>query len=250
MNIDHFVVNIDNDRGLLDTLKINCRRAGYPFKPEWGKQTKGFKVCNIWIGNTYFELVFLKSRDGGGWLSDWVTKYNEGHRGLIGIVFDVDDINGEYKRIKSNGIKITEPENLSFKWFFKLFTRVMPWKNSYVDYIPGTDIQIVFQQMDNEKARSFMSQYMVPNSRENGIDSIYEGELKGRFNTESVTYIERIFEKTKKTKDGIEVLLDNGKSFRFTDSDQEYELLLKAGCNNEKFINECLKIENIMVLNR
>ncbi|WP_234410458.1 hypothetical protein [Caldalkalibacillus mannanilyticus] len=81
MKIDHLVVNID-PHFQEDTDFINqVHHTGLPYEPKWGKGTKGFKVSNIWIGDEYFELVRIKSKDGGGWIPQWTAKYNEGHRG-------------------------------------------------------------------------------------------------------------------------------------------------------------------------
>ena len=36
--------------------------------------------------------------DGGGWKPEWVEKYNKGHRGLICLMQDVDDLDEIYRR--------------------------------------------------------------------------------------------------------------------------------------------------------
>lgn len=78
MRLDHFVVHIDNDQAKLESLKSQIEPIGFPFNPHSGKGTKGFKVANIWIGDQYLELVWLKTKDGGGWREQWVDKYNQG----------------------------------------------------------------------------------------------------------------------------------------------------------------------------
>ena len=37
-------------------------------------------------------MINILKNNGGGWKSDWVELYNNGHRGLICIMLDVDDI--------------------------------------------------------------------------------------------------------------------------------------------------------------
>ena len=65
MRIDHLVVNVDSYVQEDENFIKKVRSIGLPYEPKWGKGTKGFKVWNIWIGNEYFELVKIKSKDGG-----------------------------------------------------------------------------------------------------------------------------------------------------------------------------------------
>jgi CO dehydrogenase/acetyl-CoA synthase beta subunit len=67
MRLDHFVVHIDQDPPKLQSLKDQIVPMGFPFNPTAGKRTKGFQVANIWIGDQYLELIWLKTQDGGGW---------------------------------------------------------------------------------------------------------------------------------------------------------------------------------------
>ena len=176
---DHFVVNVDRKYQKDKAVINNVIKSGFPYEPSWGKGTRGFKASNLWIGNEYFEMINLLKEDGGGWKKDWVDLYNEGHRGLICIMLDVDNINEVYENFKSKNISITNPEYLKFKWLFNLLTRTMPWQNSYIKFFEGIPLQIGFQQMKDDEARNFMKQYMVPNSYENGISGIDKVIVKG-----------------------------------------------------------------------
>ena len=176
---DHFVVNVDRKYQKDKAVINNVIKSGFPYEPSWGKGTRGFKASNLWIGNEYFEMINLLKEDGGGWKKDWVDLYNEGHRGLICIMLDVDNINEVYENFKSKNISITNPEYLKFKWLFNLLTRTMPWQNSYIKFFEGIPLQIGFQQMKDDEARNFMKQYMVPNSYENGINGIDKVIVKG-----------------------------------------------------------------------
>ena len=64
----HLVVNVDSFVQEDENFIKKVHSLGLPYEPKWGKGTKGFKVSNIWIGNEYFELVKIKSKDGGGWI--------------------------------------------------------------------------------------------------------------------------------------------------------------------------------------
>ena len=132
--LDHFVVNVDKcyqkDKDIIDKI-IN---TGFPYKPTWGKGTKGFKASNLWIGNEYFEMISILKPDGGGWKTEWVNCYNNGHRGLICIMLDVANIDELYTLLRKKNIEITKPEHLKFKWFFNMLTRTMPWQNCYTNF--------------------------------------------------------------------------------------------------------------------
>lgn len=214
---DHFVVNVDRKYQKDKAVINNVIKSGFPYEPSWGKGTRGFKASNLWIGNEYFEMINLLKEDGGGWKKDWVDLYNEGHRGLICIMLDVDNINEVYENFNSKNISITNPEYLKFKWLFNLLTRTMPWQNSYIKFFEGIPLQIGFQQMKDDEARNFMKQYMVPNS-----------------------YI---------IKDTPLTISLNEKQVLIFQEDKNYLVEIFCKCTNNDFINKCIGIENITLLN-
>ncbi|MGL5328010.1 MAG: hypothetical protein ACRDD7_01995, partial [Peptostreptococcaceae bacterium] len=191
---DHFVVNINKKYQTNKNVINSITDAGFPYKPSWGKGTKGFKASNLWIGNEYLEMINILKSDGGGWKSDWVELYNNGHRGLICIMLDTEDIDKLYNLLISKNIKVTKPEHLKFKWFFNLFTKVMPWQNCYIDFLEGIPLQIGFQQMNDQKSRDFMEQYMVPNSRDNNIEGINKVIIKGNLTHNDIELISSVFD--------------------------------------------------------
>ncbi len=71
------------------------------------------------------------------------------------------------KGLIERGVSVSEPERISFRWFFGLFKKSMPWRNMYTDVIPGTDVQICFGGLDSPKVMKQMTRYMVPNSKGN-----------------------------------------------------------------------------------
>ncbi|MGL4106750.1 hypothetical protein [Clostridium sp. LP20] len=241
MKLDHFVVNVDEkyqkDKGIIDYI----RNAKLPYEPKWGKGTKGFKVSNLWIGNEYFEMVRIIKENGGGWIREWTKKYNEGHRGMICLMLDVEDIDAIYKLLTEKNIPISKPEWLEFKWFFNLFTRRMPWRNSYIPFFEGAPFQIGFQEMKDEKSRDFMKQYMVPNSRDNGIDGINKIIIKGRFNKADFDMILSVFENQGFVKAGaIEVELSSSQFIEFVE-DQSYKIEIYTNSTT----GQSIEIENM-----
>ena len=59
-------------------------------------------------------------------------------------------------------IQVSMPEPLKFKWFFKLLSKTMPWKNSYLPKFKVMPFQFFLQQLNDEKSKAFMQKYMVP----------------------------------------------------------------------------------------
>ena len=217
MKIDHLVVNVDKkyqaDKDVIESI----RQSGIPYEPSWGKGTKGFKASNIWIGNEYFEMIRILKKDGGGWKPDWTQLYNQGHRGMICLMLDVEDIDSEHERMRKANISSSKPEWLEFKWFFNLLTRRMPWKNCYVPFFEGVPFQLGLQQMKDQKARDFMSDYMVPNTRETGITGIKSITMNGPFTDRDFELIANMFPNhIVSGQRSVYVTLDNNQKLSFT----------------------------------
>lgn len=241
MKLDHFVVNIDEKYQKNKECISNIRKMGFPYEPKWGKGTGGFKVSNLWIGNEYLEMVHIRNKDGGGWLSEWTAKYNQGHRGLICIMLDVDNIDSVYQSLRERDIDMTSPEWLEFKWFFHMFTRRMPWRNCYAPFFENVPFQIGFQEMKDDVSRDFMKQYMVPNAREVGINGIYRVVVNGPYTTGDFDIIFKIFDKKAYAEQNrIRVVLNEVQSIEFV-KEKSYHIELYTDSNTENFI----EIENI-----
>ncbi len=246
MKIDHLVVNIDekyqNDEGVAE--KIN--EFGIPYMPKQGKGTKGFKASNLWIGNEYFEMVNVLDEDGGGWVSEWTKMYHAGHRGLICLFIDVDDINLEYERLLSEGIAITKPEWLKFKWFFNLFTRTMPWMNSYLPFFDNVPLQLGFQQMKDDKSRDVMKKFMQPNSTDNNIMGIEVIEITGDFTDNDFKLICNVFSDVIETETGLTVNLKNNQRILFKKA-EKHNVSVYLQCENNELKDRDIAIENVVL---
>ena len=245
LRIDHLVVNVDKKYQTNKNEIQSIRNTMLPYEPKWGKGTKGFKASNIWIGNEYFEMIHLLKKDGGGWKTEWVEKFNEGHRGLICLMLDVDNVDEIYEEmINVYSINISEPKYLQFKWGLGLFTRTMPWRNSYFPFFEGIPLQIGLQQMKDEKSVQFMRQYMVPNARDNGINGIEEIKIKGPFTDSDFQLINKIFKTKESIDNGVVVYLDNNQKLFFEYAD-EYKVDIRTASNDVKHSE--IKIENMLV---
>ena len=114
MLLDHFVVHVDNNPTALTNLAERAKGAGFPMDLSKGKGTKGFHAQNIWMGQQYFEIPWLKRDDGGGWKSEWVDMYNSGKRGLFCLFLRTENIGQWETKLKSIGIPVKK-EKVSFK---------------------------------------------------------------------------------------------------------------------------------------
>lgn len=250
MKIDHLVLNIDEKYQNSGEEIDRIRKSGILYEPKFGKGTKGFKATNLWFGREYFEMIHLLREDGGGWIEQWTKMYNEGHRGLVCIFLDVDNIKKRCEQIKSKGIAVTEPEWLKFKWFFNLFTRTMPWMNSYLPFFENLPIQIGFQQMKDEKSRDFMNQYMYPNSKENGIEGISKIIIYGELTKKDLEMLKLVFEDDISEDDGgIMLKLSSNQQIQFLPSETNYVEVITT-CSNAEHLGKKTSIENLTIVNQ
>jgi hypothetical protein len=248
MCLDHFVVHIDQDQTKLEFLKDKIVPIGFPFNPTSGKRTKGFQVANIWIGDQYLELVWLKTKDGGGRRKEWVEKYNQGLRGIFGLCLMTDQLDLLEKELRKRGVAASAPERITFKMLFGLLKKSLPFRCVYTPPIPGTDLQIFFLEMDSQKKYEFMRKYfMKPNAEKNGITGINEAVVHCPFSEEAWKYIRAIFP----TLSGDEQMAthDMGETkLHFVQSDETgLKVELLATTTNEDLANKSFEIENVRV---
>ncbi|ETT84214.1 hypothetical protein MKZ08_08250 [Viridibacillus sp. FSL R5-0477] len=243
MKIDHLVINIDSKYQEEGEQVTAIRSIGLPYNPNKGKGTKGFKVSNIWIGKEYFEMVNLLREDGGGWKEEWVNAYNQGERGLICLMIDVADIDLLCEDMQSKGISITNPESIKIKFLFNLFSKTLPWQNSYLNFFEGVPLQIGFQQMINQKTRDFMGKYMVPNALENNIEGINRIKISGNFSNNDFELIKKVFDFVMITEDSLQIRLQHSQEIIFEKA-KEYKVMVSLKGKYNK-----LKVENCWIEN-
>jgi hypothetical protein len=156
-------------------------------------------------------------------------------------MFDVEGIDTIYHSLNRKNIPVTQPKWLEFKWFFSLLTRRMPWRNCYIPFFEGIPLQIGFQEMKDEKSRDFMNQYMVPNSRDNGIKGINKVIIKGQFTENDFDLISTVFGNTAyKHETSIKIKLPLNQIIEFV-TDIYYKIDIYTDSSKGDFI----EIENI-----
>ena len=209
LELDHFVIHIDDDPNILSDLKARLAVVNVPFEPDWGKGTKGFKAGNIWIGRQYFEIIRILRPDGGGWVDRWVARYHAGQRGLYCVFFKTDNLDGLAARLHAAGIQTPACERVTYRVFFGLFRKTMPWRMLYLPPLPGTDLELAFIEYDPDP-RDVMKAHMVPNADENGITGIDTMRLRLPFGDEARDFLLRIFPHATGSADALTVPLAKG----------------------------------------
>lgn len=239
VRLDHLVVHIDADMGFLRRFKRQIEPLGYPFEPTWGKGTKGFKVANVWVGWQYLEMVWLKKPDGGGWRSEWVEKYNRGHRGIIGLFLMTDQLDKMRQQLIDRGLRPSEPERITFRAFFGLLKKTLPWRSVYLEPIPGTDLQICLGEVDGPNVFERIRSYMVPNAADNGIEAIRHATMRHNFSAEAFDYLRTILPQTKVEGDRMICNLDQDTSLLFKrspDLDSSLEVELRSVSSRPEYV--------------
>lgn len=193
-------------------------------------------------------MIKINSTDGGGWIESWTEDYLRGHRGLIGFALEVEDIEATYQKLIRQNIQVSTPEPLTFKWFFNLLSKTMPWKNSHLPKFEGVPFQFFLQQLNDEKSKAFMQKYMVPNSRENNINGILEVKIYGLLTEQDKRILKALF-KDCKIKDSTITVALGRQLISFVESEkQSVEVLLD--CENEEQSTKQLEIGNVVIKNK
>lgn len=188
--LDHIVVHV-NETSEIAKLSAELTRAGVPFEPDWGKEAKGFKVANIWLGQQYFEIVDIRTADNL-WQPQWSARHARGDRGVYCIFFKTnEDIHGLYKKLLGSGVQATEPERTRFKWLFGLLEKKLPWQFMLLPEIPGTPVELGIIRYD-EGAEKKSRPYMVPNTEDIGLTGLSKACVYTERQSEAQAYLETI----------------------------------------------------------
>jgi hypothetical protein len=206
MRLDHFVVHVDNNIAKLKQLAAAATSAGMPFNPKKGKGTSGFRATNIWIGDQYFEIPWLRRHDGGGWKKEWVELYNNGQRGAFCIFLLTRNLRELKARLEAAGVAVNE-EKVSFK-AFGLFTKVMPWTTLHLPRLPGTNLEISF--IEYEPICETWFARMSPNAKTNGIEGVLSGEIEVQDFEGASDFLRRVFPESRTMSDEFVASLEGG----------------------------------------
>ena len=215
--LDHFVVHIDDDPGLLRALQKQLAAIDIPFEPDWGKGTTGFKASNIWVGRQYFEIIRILRPDGGGWVERWVKRHHEGERGLYCLFLKTDRLDALAAQLRTAGIAIADPERVTYRAFFGLFKKTMPWRMVYLPPIPGVDLELAFIEYDPDP-KDVLKAHMTPNADENGVTGVRNARLRLPLTHEARGFLRRVFPDATGTDDVLAAPLEHG-SIRFENAD-------------------------------
>lgn len=245
MKLDHFVVHIDNDEKILSNLKSIIEPMGFPFELNRGKGTQGFKVANIWIGRQYFEIVRLLHSDGGGWVHKWVKHYNNRIRGLYCIFLATNDIDNIVCDLKDRGVEVEGPERVSFKGFFGLIQKMMPWRHIYLPPIPGTHLEIGFIEYDPDPQDRFKT-YFTPNSDKYGIKGIHSAIIQLPMTNDSRVFLQKIFPKSSANENQLNIPLSEG-NLLFQHHPEQVDITLLTETSDQNRKGQTFRILDVTV---
>ena len=195
MILDHFVIHMDDDPAQLEGLKTRLDACGVPFEPDWGKGTKGFRASNIWIGRQYFEIIRILRPDGGGWVPQWVARHQQGQRGLYCLFLKTDRLDDIAETLRAAGVETQGPERITFRAFFGLLKKSMPWRVLYLPPIPGTGLEFGFIEYDPDP-KGRLKAHMVPNADENGLTGVTEARIRLPLTEDTAAFIQQVFPDT------------------------------------------------------
>lgn len=163
-------------------------------------------------------------------------------------MINVDNINKLYEELHKKKIEVSKPEQLKFKWFFNIFTRYMPWYNSYLEYFERVPLQLAFQQMKDKKSKEQMESYMVPNSKDNNIKGIKTIKVYGDFTKKDFDLLEKVFEDTSVEEESFTVDLEKNQRIIFV-KEALYRVEVYTESEGSIYENRRLKVENVEVIN-
>lgn len=249
IRLDHFVIHVDPDMRRLLELKGTLAGMGYPFEPTWGKGTRSFQVANLWIGNQYLEMVWLKRSDCRDWVPEWVHKYNQGHRGITAIMLLTDELERIRTDLLARGLRVSPPERTSFRFFFGLLRKTLPWRYVLLEPIPGTDLQVGFIELDGPQVLQQLKAYMIPNAAERGIDGIGTAIVRGPFSDAAWSFWKSVFPQAVSTADRIDVdLAENTRLVVERGPSSGIELELHANSKRPELVGQGCQIGNVRLV--
>ncbi|WP_320130612.1 VOC family protein [uncultured Sphaerochaeta sp.] len=248
MKIDHLVLAVDTQYQKDGKIFKAIRNAGFPCRQESGKRTKGYRTSSLYIGDEYIQLVRLLMPSGSSWKKDWVEAYNKGHRGLFCLLFETSDIESEYARLSTLNVPVTRPEPMKIKKFLGMFSRTLPWRNSFVFRFSGVPLQIGFIEYKNAKAHNILRKRRMPNSRIHSVEGIEDISIKGSFSDGDLWILTQVFPDARDTSEGLVVTLE-GNQHLVCEKGPDYLVSVRTDCTEGQWRGKEVVIENVTVKN-
>jgi hypothetical protein len=240
MKIDHLVLNVgksfQQDRKEIKSI----REAGFPYLPSSGLRTKGVRVTELLVGTEYLELVRFTLPSGGPYRKEWGDAYGKGHRGLIGLLLQTDDLDRTYADLSSRYVPVTRPEKVQYKWFFDLLPKTVPWRVSYIPLLFGFPLQIGIL----ERKHPHVMDPRKPNSIEHGIKGIREVTVQGPFTDGDLKLLPHLFPSTIEKNGSLVALLDGDQRLVF-EKRAEVRTSVRTQCKDASLQDSSVAIENV-----
>ncbi len=244
MKLDHIVVHIDNDPELLKKLKSEAERCGFPFDPSKGKGTRGLRVANLWVGDQYLEIPRILRKDGGSWTEDWVTKFNEGKRGVYCLFLRASNLERLQSDLSVRGIR-SSLERTSYKGFLGLYRVTMPWRYLRLAPIPDSDFEIGFFEME-EGVSDKKKQRMIPNSGANGIVGFGDVDIMLPSFEKALPFLKAVFAQlVDEGSQHAKVSLDGSEIHFYQSPQNTLEVVMDAQSKNDELVGKSFSFQNV-----
>jgi hypothetical protein len=112
----------------------------------------------------------------------------------------------------------------------------------------GVPFQIGYQQIKNQKTKNSMKSHMTPNSRDNAIQGIKKVVVEGAFTEGDLWRLNQLFPQAEESEGTLSVTLEKEETLLFKLAN-EYRVTVHTDCNQEKFKDKSLSIENVTIKN-
>ena len=243
LKVDHIVVHIDDNPEILQDLKKEAERCGFPFEPGRGKGNRGVRVSNLWVGDQYFEIPQVFTKGNGGRAQSWVERYNKGNRGIYCLYLRAKNLERLQSDLAVRGI-MSSMEKTTYKTFFGLFTVTKPWQYLRLPPIPGSDFEIGFFDCDEVAAKKVRPQ-MKPNSMHNGIMGISDVDIMLPDYSGAVTFLKALFPNLEVGEKQAKVILENSELHFHQSPSQTLEVVLDAESINDGLVGKAFSFQNV-----
>ncbi|WP_413304045.1 hypothetical protein AA0X95_00155 [Bacillus sp. 1P10SD] len=175
-----------------------------------------------------------------------MTKYHSGKRGIFGLCFMVDNVEEIKAELESRGVHVSGPERITFT-MLRFFKKSLPFRTLYTSEIPGTDLQIMFLEMDSQEKYEFTKKYfMHPNSEKNQVNAINRAVVELQESDEVKAFISSVFPECVETETGRSLIMNDTVLDFHLKKENDLKVHLYAKTTNPELpLGKPIEVENV-----
>ena len=206
LKINRLQIGVESD-WLTDTSEmVRIQMFGLPYAPAHGKSTLAFRVGNLWLGEQAAELFVPRRLIGMDEYRDWGNRYQQGHRGLLAVVLETENLDMIYERLCWNGL--SEPIMLRKHIGKGSYSQQFLASSSQLPFFKALPFQLLFVQGKKDIDSALRKQIMQPNARQHGIEGIESVRIRAPFAQEEWKLLQCVFPQGTKERNTFTVPLD------------------------------------------